>query len=232
MMNKEMTLLELVDYKTKLEKELPEGELVPDEVTEMAEVASQLLEGKIDQAGRFHSGLVGHIAALKAQLANMQEMLEMTEGLMKKAVVQSGAGRLDGMAYSIRVQTNGGAPSTIIDDEAKLPMTYKKVVITNTFPYTDEQFVYWARATLGRLVEWKKDLAEAEKDASPFYRLDIADNERSRLEKLFTIEVSKSAVAEAIKKDPVALTGIAHQERGTHLRVVPGKAKTKDVANV
>lgn len=231
MFNKEMSLQELVIYKQKLEKELPEGELVPDDVTEMVEVANMLLAGRVDQAARFRAGLMAHIEAGKAQLANMNEMLEMTEILMKKAVDATEAKRLDGAFYSLRVQKNGGAPATIIDDELKLPMKFKKVVMTNSFPYSDDNMLYWARATLGRLVEWKKDLVEKEKDTSPFYRLDIADNEREKLQKHLVIEPSKSAISEELKK-PGGLVDGAHQERGSHLRVEAGKAKAKEISHV
>jgi hypothetical protein len=225
---RELSLSDLVLYKKKLESELPEGEVLPDEVVEMAEVATQLLEGKIDQAARFRAGLMSHIEATKSQIKYLEEMLDMTEKLMMKAVEQSGQTRLDGGTYSIRVQKNGGKPATIIDPEAKIPLDLQKVVVTNVFSYTDEQMLYWARATLGRLVNWKSDLSEKEKDASPLYRLELADNERERLEKLFKFEPSKQAIAEALTKDPKAVPG-CRLERGSHLRVEAGKALPKGV---
>ena len=229
MLNKEMSLQELVLYKAKLEAELPDGELVPDEVTEMVEVASMLLEGRVDRAGQFRDGLIAHIAAMNAQLVNMKEMLDMTEALMTKAVNATEKKRLDGLAYSLRVQTNGGSPSTIIDDESKIPLAMKKVTVTSSFLYNDDDMIYWARAAIGRLVEWKKDLTEQEISANPFYRLDIASNERERLERLFSIETSKSAIAASIKNNS-PVPG-AHQERGSHLRVVAGKAKTQELSH-
>lgn len=225
---KEMSLSDLVLYKKKLEGDLKEGEFLPDEVVEMAEVAAQLLEGKIDQAARFRAGLMAHIEATKSQIQYLEEMLKMTEGLMMKAVEQSGQTRLDGGTYSIRVQKNGGRPATIIDADAKIPLSFQKVTFTNVFGYTDDQMLYWARATLGRLVNWKADLSDKEKDASPLYRLDLADNERERLEKLVKFEPSKSAISEAISKDPNAVPG-CRLERGSHLRVEAGKALPKGV---
>lgn len=227
MLSKELSLAELVEYRKRMEIELKEGEVLPDEVVEMAEVANQLLSGKIDQAGRFRDGLIGHIVAVESQLKNLKGMLELTESLMKKAVEASGGKRLDGSAYSLRVQTNGGSPSTIIDDETKIPIGLKKVTFSQSFLYKDDDLLYWVRALLGRMVGWKKDLVEKEQEASPFYRLDVADNEREKLERHFTLEISKSAIGEVIKGNG-QVPG-AHQERGTHLRVVPGQAKSKEL---
>ena len=225
---KEMSLSDLVVYKKKLEAELKEGEFLPDEVVEMAEVATQLLEGKIDQAARFRAGLVSHIEATKAQIKYLEEMLDMTEKLMMKAVEQSGATRLDGGTYSIRVQKNGGKPATVIDPEAKIPLDLQKVTVTNTFGYSDESLLYWARASLGRMVNLKADLTEKEKDAGPFYRLDLIEGEREKLEKLFRFEPSKQAIAEALSKDPNSVPG-CKLERGSHLRVEAGKALPRGV---
>jgi hypothetical protein len=174
---------------------------------------------------------MAHIEACKSQLAGLEEMLEVTNGLMKKAVEQSGQSRLDGSIYSLKVQKNGGKAATIIDEGTVIPMDLQKVTMTNVFSYSDDNMLYWARATLGRLVEWKKDLTDKEKDTSPFYRLDIADNERDRLEKLFKLEPSKSAISDLLAKDPAALPG-CRLERGTHLRVEAGKARPKELSNV
>jgi hypothetical protein len=101
-----------------------------------------------------------------------------------------------------------------------------KVSFTESFAYDEEMIQFWIGAKLGRVVEFRKDLTEAEKGANVFYRLELTKEERGVAEKLFSLEHSKSAIETALKVDPKAVPG-ARLEKGTHLRVTPGKAKPK-----
>ncbi len=221
------TLAELVDYKKSLEVEAAKsGESVPDGVVEMAEVATQLLAGKVDQAARFRAGLEAHIEATKSQLSHLVEMLDVTESLMKDAVKVSGSNRIDGQVYSMRIQNNSRA-SVIIDADGLIPLEHLKVSLSMGDKYSDEQLMFYASIVLGRPVEMKKDMPEFEAQKStPFYRLELTKEERDSVESSVTISVSKSSIESALKKDAASVPG-ARLERGTHLRVEAGKAKTK-----
>lgn len=223
---KDMSLLDLVKYNKELQAKEADGEVVPDEVSEMAYVAEHLLAGKVDLAAQFLKGIEAHIEGCELQLKELKDKHDLAKELMKKAVIDSGGTRLDGQSFSIGLYNNS-VPSTIIEDPSAIPLQFHKVTYTTTFKYSDTDFLYWTRVALGRMVEWKKDLVEAEKNASPFYRLDIADNERDRLQKLFCMDVSKSEIANALKAEPGSVRGV-RIEKGQHIRI--GKAKTKPAA--
>jgi hypothetical protein len=218
---KNLSLSELVLYKKKMEELLPEGEFLPDDVVEMAQVATQLLEGKIDRAARFRAGLMANIEACQAQLKYLEEMLEMTEELMKKAIHQSGETKLDGSYYSLRLVKNGGKPSCVIDPEAKIPTQLSRVRVEHSFYYNDKDFLFWARAHLGRLVEWKEHTDDPFND--PFKRLDLSEAEAQQLKKIMQLEPSKTLISEALSRDSDSVPG-CRLERGTHLRVKAGCA--------
>lgn len=212
-MKKDFTLQELIAYKSQLEKEVTEkGEEVPEEIVQLTDVANQLLAGKIDQAGRFRAGLIAGIEAAQQQAEYLSEMLETTERLMKEAVTLSGKPRIDGTTYSLKVQNNSRA-STIIEENAQVPDSMKKMSMSMSDKYDSEKYLLWACIVLNKEVLKLEDLTADEKVV---------------VEKALKVEVSKTMVEEALKKDPKSIPG-ARLERGTHLRVEIGKVKPKQI---
>jgi hypothetical protein len=224
MLTKTMGLKEIIEYKASLEKQFEEsGEVVPDGIMELSDVADQLLKGKIDQAARFRAGLEAGIEAAKMQASYLQDMLETTERLMKEAVVASGGMKIDGDVWRLRIQNNSRA-STIIDDSDRIPRDFCNVSFSTSFKYDEKAILFWAGAHLGRVIKMKTDLVESEKNATVFYRMEVTPEERKELENEISIAPSKSMIEASLKRDPVSVPG-ARLERGTHLRVETGKTK-------
>lgn len=210
---RDFSLQELIEYKKTLEKEVVEkGEEVPEEIVQLADVANQLLAGRIDQAARFRAGLQAGIESAKSQVAYLQDMLDKTEALMKEAVVLSGKTRLDGTTYSLKIQNNSRA-STIIEDVTKIPDSMKTMILSMSDKYDVEKHLLWACIVLNKEVTSLDQLTEEE-------HLTVA--------KHITVNISKTLVESALKKDPNSIPG-ARLERGTHLRIESGKVKPKQL---
>jgi hypothetical protein len=221
--NWKMGLKEIVEYKKEIQKQVDEtGENIPDEVLDLSHVASQLLAGKIDAAARFKESLESHLAVCKEQQAYLQKMIETTEMFMKEAISVSGGNRLDGNSYSIRIQNNSRA-TTVIEDQDQLPKKFLKVSLSQSFKYDEEKIMYWSRAILKRMIQLKPDVLEG---VHIFYRFDITPEERDLLLDAFRFEPIKTDLESALKKERVSG---ARLERGSHLRVEAGKAKSKAI---
>lgn len=209
-MEKQLSLTELVEHVKTLD---PSVEDSPPELFELAEVANQLLKGKIDQAARFRAGLMAHIEALGSQMEYANNLLKRTEALMEDAVRLNGGNKLEGEAWTIAIKKNGGKPSIIIEDEKLLPKSVFMISLNMKEPYTDDLHRFFTQVVLKRQVDENQTMT---------------DEEKALCEKCISIEPSKTLIGEKLKTDPASIQG-AKTERGEHLSVTPGKVKPKQI---
>lgn len=215
-MVKKYNLQELVEYKKNLNTQVESGE-APEEIEELAVLAEALLKGKVDQAARFKAGLEAHIQAAQDNLTALKGMLERTEELMEEAVLSIPEKRLEGTTYTLRMQNNSRA-SVVIDDESKLPLDFYRGSFSVSFDYNLDNLLFYSGVLLRRLVTPKAG------GSSLIDQLDITDIERSVVEKHISCAISRKDIEVALKAGEVPG---ARLERGQHLRVESGKAKSR-----
>lgn len=183
------------------------------ELIELAEVANQLLKGKIDQAARFRAGLKAHIEALDAQREYASGLLDKTEDLMEEAVRMSGGKKLEGSAWTIAIQKAGGKAAIVVDDDAQIPPSCHTISLSLKEPFSAEVHKFFMQVAL------KKEVSGDPNDLSP--------EDKAICDRAIRIEVSKTRIGEELKRG-VVIPGV-REERGEYLKVTPGKVKPAQI---
>lgn len=209
-MQERLSLTQLVEQTKNLSEE--DQDMHP-ELIELAEVAGQLLKGKIDQAAMFRAGLKAHIEALNTQMDYAQNLLKRTEDLMEEAVRLSGGKKLEGSAWTIAMQKAGGKAAIVIDDDAQIPPSCQMISLNLKEPYTPGVHKFFMQVAL------KKEVSGNPKDLSP--------EDTAICERAIKLEVSKTLIGEELKRG-VVIPGV-REERGEYLKVTPGKVKPKQI---
>lgn len=213
------TLPSLVEKMKELEAQEKAAEDAGQEVPESAywekEICTKLLAGKIDAAAELRRGVEERIDALKMAITTTKDLLERLDNAFFEAVSMSETKRLDGLAWSAKLQKNSKG-TVVFDDASKIPLEYKKldVCVTSKFNATDtKEKRFWTSVIL------KKPVKEDELNS-------LSAEDQSKVGECMTEFLNKAEIEAALKRDPNSVPG-ARLVIGQHLRIVKGDSKGK-----
>lgn len=211
------TLPSLVEKMRELElqekKAMDEGLELPDSNYWEKEICTKLLAGKIDAAAELRKGVEERIDALKMALKGSQELLMKLDDSFFQAVDMSESKRLDGLAWSAKVQINSKA-SVVIDEPLKIPLEFRKldVCLTAKFPANDlKEKRFWVSMILRRHVQIE-DLNK------------LSAEDQAKVSESMSEFFSKADIEASLKNDSASVPG-ARLHKGSHLRIMKGEAK-------
>lgn len=179
------------------------------ELQEMKEFVTAVMENKVDQICLLRNELEANIEACKKQAKYNQDRLDLMDVLMEKVMKSMKVRELNGQAHRIAFRKSS---SVNVLDEAKVPAEFKKytVELKESFSAADSpQYLFWATVILKRHIDKPEELTEA----------DIAI-----LNSKITLSVMKAEIKKASKAAPIEGTKIEDNE---NVQYQIGKAKMK-----
>lgn len=213
LIKKELSIKELVDLKAEIDAN-PD---LPEEYSDLWEVADALLKGKVDKAVRLRDGLKSHLEALKSQVESVEWMLDRVVAFLTEATTANG-GVLSGQAFELKMQKNSQA-SLLIEDEKDVPREFKLMSAKIDSPCSDlDRVGFLLGVVLGRVVSLRDDMIEEEINSpNVLFRFDLTKEERAIVEDKVSFSVDKKALKKAVEGG-LLVNGV-DIERGMHLRV-------------
>lgn len=215
------SLPELVGLVQQIEQEeadaIQSGQTLPEEQYYQKEILSKLIAGRVDQAVELKNALESHVDALKAALAKSNLALERVEEAFKKTLEISSQNRIDGLAWSVRLQNNSRS-AVIVDDESKIPSRFWRYTATASESFSTDDlstYLFWASVTLKRPI--------TEESLS-----NLSEEDRQKIHKSILKSYSKSDLESALKENPEGVPG-ARLERGRHVRFGKGESRPKSI---
>lgn len=179
------------------------GGEVSDELDTLFSLATDLMGGKIDRIAYFVKEVYpAHRAALQRQIKALDAWEAGIQEFLRHVLSGVEGSRLDGLAWRIQLQNNGGVPRVVVEDEESVPLDCKRMVfeITVKLDPTDND-----------LMDTWTSWIEAQRTLVP--SLDAEHH----------LEINNAKVRELIGAGQ-NIPGV-HLEVGRHVRFYPGGAK-------
>jgi hypothetical protein len=210
---KKYSLKDLVENYAEIEKSFSDSEFgVPEELSELRDIATSLMAGKVDKIATLLAAIDSEIVACEKQVDYLTKMKESVLYLTKEALDLHPDKRIDGLSYVAKLNKKGRKSVEILN-EALIPEKYYRynVTIKDKFPAGDkEKYAFYATLLLGREYSESEPMTAEEVDM---------------INKSIQKELSKTIIEEDLKKDPASVPGAKFSDDIYYLKIEAGKSK-------